>query len=229
MKALILQHVFFEGPALIGDRLLERGISLETVRLWENRPLPSPEGFGLLVVMGGPMSVHDQDAFPWMKAEKAFIAEWLSSGKPALGVCLGAQLFAEALGAEVFDNKHSEIGWFPLRVLRDDGAADAGETVFHWHGETFGIPRGAARIAESDACENQGFRLGRALALQFHVEVTPESVALMVKHCGGELVPAPYVQSAEEMTRRAPEQCPRANGLLGEYLASILDSEGRNP
>lgn len=229
MKALLFQHVFFEGPARISEGLVKRGYTLETVRLWENPPLPSPEGYGFLVVMGGPMSVHDGEAFPWMNAEKDFIRRWLSSEKPALGICLGAQLFAEALGEGVYPNGEKEIGWHPVRLLDEGGVPAGEERVFHWHGETFGIPRGAVRIAESDACENQGFLLGKALALQFHLEVTPESVELMVRHGGAEPQPGRYVQSAGEMNRLAPQLCPRGNRLLEAYLSTLLDAQGHKP
>jgi GMP synthase (glutamine-hydrolysing) len=177
--------------------------------LFEGESLPSPDVFDALVVMGGPMSVHDEAQYPWLAVEKKLIEQSIKSGKLVLGVCLGAQLLADVLGAKVYRNKHKEIGWFPVRHLQE-GSIAAGLprtfTAFHWHGEAFDLPAGAVRLAESDGCANQAFEFGgKALALQFHLEVTRESVEGLVRNCAADITPGPYVQSAEQMLAAAGE------------------------
>lgn len=116
MRAHILQHVPFEGPAYIGQWLAGQGAEISDTRLWESTTLPDPDAIDLLVVMGGPMSVNDEADFPWLAAEKRFIAELVARGRPVLGICLGAQLIASAHGARVFRNTAKEIGWFDIQA-----------------------------------------------------------------------------------------------------------------
>jgi GMP synthase-like glutamine amidotransferase len=204
MNIHILQHVPFEGAGSIGEWALAKGYPLTTTRLYAGEPFPALEQFDLLVIMGGPMSIHDEPQYSWLKGEKWFAGQVIDSGKPVLGVCLGAQLLAEVLGGEVYPGKQKEIGWFPIALDKDFtrhplGAQLAPQmTVFHWHGETFTLPPGAQRIASSAACENQGFIYrDQVIALQFHLETTPFSAQSIIEHCADELVDAPYIQSAE--------------------------------
>ena len=125
----------------------------------------------------------------------------IDAGKSVLGICLGAQLIADVLDARVYPGPQKEIGWFPIR--RAEGAPDIIPeklTVFHWHGDTFEIPAGATRIASSAACINQGFVYNdRVVALQFHLETTPESMEALIENCANELTDAPFIQTAEQM------------------------------
>ncbi len=147
----------------------------------------------MLIVMGGPMSVNDTAALPWLAPEIALVRDAIDAGKLVFGVCLGAQMIAKAMGGRVYPGVEKEIGWFPVRRV-----AAAGETLFdslpehftafHWHGETFDLPPGAVRLAETEVTRNQAFQIGnRVLGLQFHIEATPESVAAMVENCGHEI------------------------------------------
>ena len=156
------------------------------------------------------MSVHDEDRFDWLRTEKHYLRQAVEAGTRLLGVCLGAQLLAEALGGRVTPNGGREIGWFPVRLTAEgaDSPLLAGFgpefPAFHWHGETFSIPPGAARVAESDACRHQAFEArGRIVGLQFHLETTPESMEQLIANCADELEPRTgFMQTAEEMRAR---------------------------
>jgi GMP synthase-like glutamine amidotransferase len=192
MRVLIFRHVPFEGAGRLETALRDRQITFDYADLYQNgAPEPVPGDYGALVFMGGPMSVNDD--LPYLRREKEYIRSAIARGIPVLGICLGAQLIASALGAAVRKNPAKEIGWFDLHFT----AAAAGdrlfdglvqESVFHWHGEAFDLPEGAALLASSDLCRNQAFRIGpRVYGLQFHLEVTPEMIAdwcLQDENCG---------------------------------------------
>ena len=162
MRVHYLQHVPFEGIGSIKNFLIEKGHELTCTKLYEKEKLPPAQNFDWLIVMGGPMGVYDEQIYPWLKLEKKFIKEAISSGKTVLGICLGAQLIADTLGARVYQNKYREIGWFD--IIRSKEAENTllakalpqKAKVFHWHGDTFDIPNGAIPLARSEACQNQG-------------------------------------------------------------------------
>ncbi|HKP97542.1 MAG TPA: type 1 glutamine amidotransferase [Fibrobacteria bacterium] len=200
LRVEVFQHVPFEGLGSMEAWFRSRGHTLRYTRLYagESPGQASPAANGpaadWLIVMGGPMGVHDEAEFPWLNAEKRAIEAALARGAAVLGVCLGAQLLAHVLGAEVAPNAHKEIGWFPVELDAEASRTWLGRvfpprfTPFHWHGDTFGIPSGAARLGSSQACRNQGFLYrDNALGLQFHPEMTAEALSGLVKHCGGEL------------------------------------------
>lgn len=224
VRAHYLQHVPFEGLGSIADWLSARGAVVTATELFDPaQRLPAVEDFDLLIAMGGPMSVSDEAEYPWLVAEKALIADAVAAGKAVLGVCLGAQLIASALGAGVHPNPVKEIGWFPVAACPapPPGAFVFPESaqVFHWHGDTFELPRGAVRLASSEACKNQAFQLGeRVMGLQFHLEVTPDSLAAMLADGAGELVSAAWIQSAESMQATEPACYAGVNALLERVL-----------
>lgn len=206
MRIHVLQHVPFEGPGTIADWARDRGHRLDMARLFDGDAPGTPETFDMLVVLGGPMGVHDESRLAWLPSEKRAIGAAIAAGKVALGICLGAQLIAEALGAEVCRNPHREIGWFPLRrdpaapIAGPGAAIEEGLMAFHWHGDTFGIPAGATRLASTEACNNQAFIYGeRVMALQFHLETTPDSARDLIAHCADEMGGGRFVQTAEWM------------------------------
>jgi GMP synthase (glutamine-hydrolysing) len=177
---LVIQHVPHERLGSFEGCLTEAGCRLSTVAIAESgAEAPTLRGIDGLIVMGGPQSVYDLDRHPWMASELALVREALHKGLPILGVCLGAQMLASALGAKVTKNPQKEIGWYP--VMREPGADGdplfeafgSTETVFQWHGDAFALPKGAVRLASSPLCREQAFRYRDSVyGLQFHVEVT---------------------------------------------------------
>jgi GMP synthase-like glutamine amidotransferase len=234
MRFHCLQHVPFETPGILSDLLREKGHSLQITHLYRGDVHPSVENLDGLVIMGGPMSVHDEKEFSWLSAEKELIAAAIRGDKKVLGICLGAQLIASVSGGRVYPNPHKEIGFWPVQWTEDAVQWTAPATqqfpglrqleakpIFHWHGETFDLPTGATLLASTSPCINQAFRLGRhVLGLQFHPEVTPAIIREMVVHEGHELVSAPYIQSAAAILQQlpGPDARPLLNILLDVFL-----------
>lgn len=203
---LVFRHIECEGPGYLGDFLRERRIPFELIRIDGGDTVPEEPGDAAgLVFMGGPMSVND--THEWIEKELNLIKSALKDGIPMLGHCLGGQLIAKALGADVVPNKIKEIGWYSVDKLpgkiSDEWLGDSVTfpvTVFHWHGETFSIPSGATRILKSEFCENQGFVIGDILAMQCHVEITEKQVYEWSALYGDEITePSKSIQSKGEM------------------------------
>lgn len=223
MQAHYFQHVPFEGLGSIEPWLRNAGYKISCTRFYNSENLPLIEGIDLLIVMGGPMSVNDESKHPWLVQEKAFIKNAIRTGKSVLGICLGAQLIADAMGGKVFPNPAKEIGWFPVKAVEPENALSfqfpKKTEVFHWHGETFSLPEGAVRIAESKGCENQAFQIGsKVIGLQFHLETTPSSATAIVENCQDELVEGKYIQTGEEILSVPGERYSSINGLMGKVL-----------
>lgn len=231
MRAHYLQHVPFEGLGSIEPWLKSNGYALSSTPFFATTQLPDPNAIDLLVVMGGPMSVNDDDEFPWLDLEKQFIREVIALDKPVLGVCLGAQLIASAMGAKVFPNRVKEIGWFPVNAVASADPSvfrfPASQTVLHWHGDTFEWPPHAVPLARSEGCEHQAFQLGqRVIGLQFHLETTPEAARDLVAHCRHELVPARYVQTEADILSAPCNHYQSINDLMSRILYFLTHSEG---
>ena len=227
LKLHYLQHVAFEGPGCIRTWAEGAGYRITGSHLYRNDRLPSMAEFDWLVVMGGPMNVYEELQFPWLAGEKAFIGRAIESNKIVLGVCLGAQLIADVLGARISANRQKEIGWFPIyRTAPADQLPQAAALedkieCLHWHADTFTLPAGAVHVARSDACENQAFVYGqRVLGLQFHLEVTPEGLQALVQNCRQDITDGPFVQSAESMLAK-PQRFQRANRTMNRLLDSL--------
>jgi|SRR5580692_2514150 GMP synthase (glutamine-hydrolysing) len=194
-RVLILQHVSVEGPGKILDSLRAAGASYDIVRIDRGAPVPSTlERCAGLVVMGGPMSVYEASQYPHLRGELALIEDALRRRAPVLGVCLGSQLLAAALGARVYPSGTKEIGWFDVQLTaagRSDPAfADSTDPfrALHWHGDVFDLPPGATSLARSAVTEHQAFRVaGNSLGLLFHLEVTRGHVANMAEAFAEEL------------------------------------------
>lgn len=224
MRLHWLQHVPFEGLGYIEAWAAEQGAETSCTRLYAHEELPDHDDFDWLVVMGGPMGIFDHGDHPWLVAEKDFIRRAVNASKTTVGICLGAQLLADVLGAKVYPGPHKEIGWFPIRRL--EGAPDLIPeelTVFHWHGDTFDVPEGAIPLASSKPGINQGFVFkSKVVALQFHMETTPESMEALIRNCSGELVEGPYIQPAEEL-RSGTHHIPTVNSAMKSMLDQLLN------
>ena len=208
MNIHYLQHVPFEGLARIEEWIRTHGHRLSSTRFFRNDELPQLSDIDWLIIMGGPMSVNDEHIFPWLKPEKQFIRGAIDRGCKVLGICLGAQLIAAALGARVHLNSEKEIGWFPITLTEEGKTSIFFRNypeefyAFHWHGETFDIPHGGKRLASSEACRNQAFSYGDSvLALQFHLDMQENNVMDLVSHSAADHVSTPFVQKEEEMVK----------------------------
>ena len=230
MKAHYLQHVPFEGLGSIETWLASKRAAITVTKFFEDPALPSLDDFDLLIVMGGPMSVNDEANHPWLAAEKQFIRSAIEKDKAVIGICLGAQLIASAMGAAVRPNPEKEIGWLPVMAEPVSDADDRFSfpqelLVFHWHGETFDLPQGVVRLARSPACKNQAFQLNqRVIGMQFHLETTLDAARDIVHHCRDELQPARYVQSEAEILGVAESHYTAINAWMDAVLGFVTDS-----
>lgn len=226
MRAHILQHLSFEGPGNIQPWLIHAGYEITLTVFSEDPRLPDPNKVDFLVIMGGSMSVNDEDKYPWLVEEKHFIRNFIATGKPVLGICLGAQLIASSLGAKVYPNKEKEIGWFLVNGLQTNSPNFQFPISFcplHWHGDTFDLPEGAVLLASSEATRHQAFQYGeKVLALQFHPEATAETLQDFTFHFKKELVPDRFIQSETEILADLPQKLTGMQVLMDQVLGFLL-------
>jgi GMP synthase-like glutamine amidotransferase len=222
MKLHILQHAAYEGPGEIATWAQERGHTVSISHLYRGDALPALQDFDALVIMGGEMNIYQYRDWPWLQAESEFIQAALHHGKPAVGICLGAQFLADALGSRVVQNPVYELGWFPVFWTAESRdwfpKLPSGGPVLHWHGDRFSLPMGATRLAISLGCHEQGFIVpGKALALQFHMEVNPALVKLYVESQGS-WPSGKYVQDPSQILSEAGKYCEANRHLLHDML-----------
>jgi GMP synthase-like glutamine amidotransferase len=234
----VLQHVPFEGPGTIAAWARSRGHTLGVIALQDDEDISDATSADALVVLGGPMGVGDEARFPFLRAEKQLLRAYLEAGRPVLGICLGAQLLADVLGARVAPMGYREIGWFPLRwtaaarSLPGCARVPHEMVALHWHGDTFALPPGTIRLASSDACSEQGFATpgGRAVGLQFHAEMSTNDVAALVLHARGDLAPAgAHVQSEADILAGHARHGPRLQMLLDALLDGWIATGAQPP
>jgi len=225
MNIAILQHMAHEGPGSLTDWAGERGHSTRTCRLDLGGGLPATDDFDLLIVLGGAMSVHDQSDHPWLAPERDLIKASLDAGKPVVGICLGAQQIALALGAAVYPNNQREVGFWPIRRVSDALPLPDALTVLHWHGDTFDLPADARLFASSEGCRNQMFLAanGLALGLQCHIETTASMVDDFCREDAAYLIPPTgqgrWMQDAARMRAETA-----AYPAMRDALFALLDA-----
>ncbi len=201
----IIQHVPFEPAGILPDLAKRHGWTVSVTEQFAGSGLPDVASIDRIIVMGGPMGTADEKDYPFLKAEKSWIRAAIAQNVPVLGICLGAQLLAEALGAEVLPARHKEIGFFPVTLTQEARKSryfhDFPDrfTPLHWHGQTFTLPPGALHIARSEACEQQAFEMGPHIGLQFHLEMTADVITGLIKHAGDELIPSPWVMNESQL------------------------------
>jgi GMP synthase-like glutamine amidotransferase len=233
MKSLrihYLQHVLFEKPGYIETWAISNHHFQSSTKLYENTEFPGLSEFDWLIIMGGPMGVYDEHQYSWLKKEKEFIKSSIKAGKTIIGICLGSQLLAEAMGARVFPNKKKEIGWFPVSITESGTdhhlihGFPSSIDVLHWHGDTFNLPKNAVHLFQTDICTNQAFLYNNnILGLQFHLEATPDTLHDMLLNCRDELVTDDFIQSENEIIRQA-HLCKETNRYLSHILNYLADS-----
>ena len=228
-----LQNVAFEDAANVGVWATQRGHAVTGTQLYAGQALPELGEIDALAIMGGPMNIYQHRDYPWLIEEKRFIERAVRLGVPTVGICLGAQLLADVLGAKVVQNQEIEIGWFEMTLTPDAADVPVAEVLperfwaFSWHGDTFEIPTGATPLARSEACANQAFVYAQnVLALQFHLDYSAQSIEKMLAHGGAELTKGPFIQSPAEITAnlaKTEETCQRLFALLDAFFSAEPD------
>ena len=241
LRILVITHVSHERLGSFEPVFNKAGLSVVPLDAASTERWPKASSFDGLVVMGGPMGVYEQSKYPFLKKEIQLIQETLKAKKPILGVCLGSQLLAAALGAKVAKNPAKEIGWYPLmREPGADGDSLCGvfgqtETVFQWHGDTFNLPKGAAQLFSSPLCQQQGFRYGaNAYGLQFHVEVNEAMIRAWLQNAGNKKELAALKGQIDPAVIKAqtPQHIDRLSWLAGRVakgFCSLFESESSKP
>jgi len=220
-------HSPCEGLGEIATWAQRKGHALSTTHLDQGATIPTLENIDWLIVMGGPMNIYEHRNHPWLVAEKAAIAQAIAQGKRVLGICLGAQLIADALGGKVFQNPEVEIGWFPVHLHTEAAqhpafaGFPASLTPLHWHGDTFSLPPGAVSLASSAACRHQAFASGpRVIGLQFHLEVGLHDVNAFVD-AEGTLGEGRFIQQKTEILREASAHLPADHTAMEKLLDAM--------
>ena len=227
MRIHFIQHMPFEYPASIADWAAEKNHATTYTKVFEDATFPSTATFDMLVIMGGVMGVYEEDEYAWMPSEKLFIKNTIAAKKKVLGVCLGAQFIAEALGAKVFPHTIKEIGWLPVEKVALHPLTEKFPqtfTTFHWHGDTFTLPNNAVHLFKTKACAQQGFVYNDHVAgLQFHMEVKEDLLNGMTEHERSELIKADHVQTEDEIKQLTADHINNQQ----EYMYKFLEGFSR--
>lgn len=226
MRVTILRHAPYEDAGFAEQHLRQRyAAQLNLVMMHEpGYRLPALDDVDLLLICGGPMGATDEAIYPWIAEEKRFIRAAIEANKAVLGICLGGQMIAAALGAQISINPQPEVGWYPLQSLPCVGCFNFPDMmVMQWHYQTFALPEGAQLLASTESCTNQAYQLGdRVIGLQCHPEMTAEVINYLVTNFPEELEPRPGVQSAVEIQAGIPQHMAKANGVMAEIVNYLV-------
>lgn len=234
MRIRILQHAPFEGPGHITEWAASRSFSLEVIHTYKGISAGNPDEYDWLVVLGGPMSANDDK--PWLRNEKRAIADALNAAAAGrahvIGICLGAQLIAQAMGSPITDSAEKEIGWFDLNFSPEARSTHffsdfpESSTVFHWHGEEFSLPPNCTNLASTEVTQCQGFFHGSNIfGFQFHLEMLSNGIQNLMKHCKKDMKDqkAPYIQSAREIEAGIGKHLAENRRLLDRILDELVE------
>jgi GMP synthase-like glutamine amidotransferase len=230
MKFHVLRHVAFEGLGAIESWLQTNQHTYDYILFYhEHFVLPLPEDVDGLIILGGPMGVYETDSHPWLLEEMAFIKDIIDLNKPVLGICLGAQLIAKVLGANVSQHTQLEIGWYPIKLTSAGrehplmAGFSESTTVLHWHGDSFEIPKNTIHLCSSEACSNQGFIYkDNVFGLQFHIELRRPTIQKLIENAEFTNTDAPFVQTPETMMSMAKHHDPACDKILDLLLIHWL-------
>jgi GMP synthase (glutamine-hydrolysing) len=231
---LAFRHVAFEDLGAFEAPLARAGYRIRYLEMGVDA-LAGVAQPDLLAILGGPIGATEDDLYPFLKDESDFIAARLGAGRPTLGICLGAQLMARALGARVYPGRAKEIGWLPLTLASDAGllAPLEGQPVLHWHGDTFDLPPGAVRLASTPDCDNQAFSYGRnALAFQFHPEAQPPGFERWLIGHAAEIAATKNVSVAglrAGMSQHGAQAMKKGDAVLHAWLKQLNDNPAAVP
>lgn len=235
MNLYVFQHVPYEGSGAIADWAQARGYAVHTTHWYKSGTQPPQlSEVDFLVIMGGPMSVHDTTEHPWLLEEKAFLRTYLATGRPVIGVCLGGQLLAQAMGGSISPNPVAEIGWYPVDLTAEARSLwpqlPQQLTPLHWHKETFSLPKEASLLFTNSTCVNQGFLArGNLLGLQFHMEANEDSTRAIVNACPGGIVPNPTGSPSVCNAQQALAGIREHSQTVRTALFTILDTLAAAP
>ncbi len=226
MNIHFIQHVSFEHPGCL-LHWAQQQHNISFTRVFDEVKFPAFQQIDLLIVMGGPMCVYEEKKYGWLKIEKQFIKDCIKAGKKVLGICLGSQLVAEALGAKIYPHTEKEIGWWPVKKTEAENILlknfPEELIVFHWHGDTFDLPPGASYLFFSAACKQQGFIYNNRVAgLQFHMEATEGLIDNMIEHEREELIAGNYVQTEEQIRQGIKKNVPVQNRYIKNFMEDFV-------